>query len=52
MQILLDKCEVGRLRQIETALHLFFRWWAGLWPIGYFLKNQIRIEPHAIDHED
>jgi len=29
MQVLLDESEVGRLRQIGTALHLVSRWWAG-----------------------
>ena len=52
VQILLDTFEVGCLRQIETALHLVFRWWAGLWPIGYFLQNQIRFQPYTIDHTD
>jgi len=48
----LDKGEVGGLRQIETALHLVFQWWAELGPIGYLLQNQFRFEPHVTDHKD
>ena len=52
MQILIDKGEEGGLRQIETALHLMFQWWAGLGTIEYFLQNQFRFEPHVIDCKD
>jgi hypothetical protein len=52
MQILLDKGEVGGLRQIETVLHLVFQWWAGLGPIRFLLQIQLRFEPHVIGHKD
>jgi hypothetical protein len=41
MQILLDKGEGGRLREIETALHLVFQWWGGIGPIGYALQKPV-----------
>ena len=39
MEILLDKCVVRCLKQIETALHRIFQLWAEHGPIGYFLQT-------------